>query len=326
MAARATIPGTGDQARIQAFTISQLEKATGVGRDTIYYYIREGLLPAGQKASATRAIYDKSHADLLREIARLKDGGLSLSEIRGRLGARVEKAADSGVDLVARQSEDSRNAILQVAARRFAKQGYERTRIADVCKEAGVTAQVLYGHFPSKRHLFIACYQVYFEWMSEQAQPAIDETNDLNARLAWRAWASYGIQSFSPDLQALSRVEAVHPESELRGVLRDLFTAILDPTVQELAAERGSEAAPGLLDAELVSYAFEGALGNMQMRASWDDTYDKEDVIRNLLVMFMAVRAAYSGRVQLTQEWEAVAGLVDRLSTSGPRTPEDTDG
>jgi AcrR family transcriptional regulator len=311
---------------MQTFTISQLEKATGVSRDTVYYYIREGLLPAGQKASATRAIYDESHADLLLEIGRLKDGGLSLKEIRDRLGARIEEAADSGVDLVARQSEDSRNAILQVAARRFAKHGYERTRIADICKEAGVTAQVLYGHFPSKRHLFIACYQVYFEWMYVQAQPAIDRTNDLNARLAWRAWASYGIQSFSPDLQALSRVEAVHPESELRGLLRELFSAILESTVQELAAERRPEANPGLLDDELVSYAFEGALGNMQMRASWDDKYDKRDVIRNLLAMFMAVRAAYSGRVQLTQEWDSVAGLVGRLATSSPRTPEDTDG
>jgi AcrR family transcriptional regulator len=311
---------------MQTFTISQLEKATGMGRDTIYYYIREGLLPAGQKASATRSIYTESHADFLREIGRLKAGGLSLSEIRGRLGARFEKAAGSGVDLVARQNEDSRNAILQVAARRFAKQGYERTRIADVCKAAGVTAQVLYRHFPSKRHLFIACYQVYFEWMSAQAQPAIDQTDDLNARLAWRAWASYGIQSFSPDLLGLARVEAVHPESELRGPIRELFSAIFDPTVRELAAERRVEADPGLLDEELVSYAFEGALGSMQMRASWDDRYDKRDVIRNLLVMFMAARAAYSGRLRLTQEWEAVAGLVDRLAASGPHTPEDAGG
>ena len=311
---------------MRAFTISQLEKATGVGRDTIYYYIREGLLPAGQKASATRSLYGQSHADLLREIGRLKDGGLGLSEIRDRLGARIERAGDSGVDLVARQNEDVRNAILQMAARRFAKQGYERTRIADICEEAGVTAQVLYGHFPSKRHLFIACYQVYFEWMYVQAQPAIEATSDLNACLAWRAWASYGIQSFSPDLQALARVEAVHPESELRGPLSELFRAILDPTVQELAAERRPEANPGLLDEELVSYAFEGALGNMQMRTSWDDKYDKKDVIRNLLAMFMAVRAAFSGRVQLTREWEAVAGLVDRLAASGPHAPEDTDG
>ena len=56
--------------------MSQLERATGVGRNTIYYYIGEGLLPNGQKASATRAIYDQTHVDLLREIGRLKTEGL----------------------------------------------------------------------------------------------------------------------------------------------------------------------------------------------------------------------------------------------------------
>jgi AcrR family transcriptional regulator len=307
-------------------TISQLESATGVGRNTIYYYIGEGLLPPGQKASATRALYDKSHVDLLREIARLKDEGLSLADIRGRLEPRRAAAADDGVDLVARQNEETRDAILQVAARRFAKHGYERTKVTDVCQDARVTAQVLYAHFPSKRHLFLACYEIYYQWMYTQAQPAIAETTDLDARLAWRAWASYGVRFFSPDLQALARVEAAHPESELRGVLRALFAAILDPTVQELAAERRPDANPGLLDDELVAYAFEGALGNMQMRSSWDDRYTKQDVIRNLLAMFMAVRSVYSGRLELSDEWKAVAGLVDTLAASSPRTPEGSEG
>jgi AcrR family transcriptional regulator len=189
-----------------------------------------------------------------------------------------------------------------------------------------VTAQVLYANFPSKRHLFIACYQVYFEWMYVQAQPAIDETTDLNARLAWRSWASYGIQAFSPDLQALARVEAVHPKSELRGLLRELFGAILGSSVQELEAERRAGVNPGLFDDELVSYALEGALGNMQMRASWDGKYGKRDVMRTFLAMYMAVRAAYAGRVDLTQEWAAVADLVECLATSAPRAPDDANG
>lgn len=307
---------------MQAFTISQLEAAGGVSRDTVYYYIREGLLPPAQKASATRSIYDESHLELLREIARLKGGGLSLAQIRERLSARVERAVEAAPDLVARQSEDSRSAILQVAARRFAKRGYDRTKITDICKEAGVTAQVLYGHFPSKRHLFLACYRVYYEWMYEQAQPGIDETDDPNARLAWRAWASYGIRSFSPDLQAMARVEAAHPESDLRRPLRELLAEILAPSVQELGAERQPGANPGLFDDELVVYAFEAALGNMQMRASWDDRYSREDVIRTFLAMWMALRAAYSGRLDLTGEWSAVEGLVERLAASEPRTPD----
>ena len=306
---------------MKPLAISELERATGVGRGTIYYYVSEGLLPRGQKASATRAIYGQSHVDLLQEITRLKAEGLSLREIRERLRDRVETAGRSGVDLVAKQTADTRDAILQTAARRFAERGYERTRIGDLCKEVGITAQVLYGIFPSKRHLFIACYDVYFEWMRKQVEPPIEETGDSAARLAWRSWASYGIQALSPDLQALARVEAFHPESELRSLVRGVYGKILAGTGGELAEGRRAGANPGLFDDELVVYAFLGALENMQMRASWDNAYTRQDVMRNLVAIFMAVRAAYAGRIELSEEWEAVAGLVDRLAASTPRPP-----
>lgn len=309
---------------MQPLTISDLERATGVGRDTIHFYIGEGLLPPAQKASATRSIYERSHVELLQEIVRLKAEGLSLKEIRAQLHDRIEAAAQNGVDLVARQSEAIRTVILETAARRFAERGYQRTRISDLCKEVGVTAQVLYAHFPSKRHLFINCYRVYYQWMYAQVQPFIERTDDLNARLALRSWASFGIQSFSPDLQAMARVEAVHPESDLRPLVRGLYAEILESTKEELESERRlgresrAEAGPGLLDEELVSYAFIGALENMQMRASWDDRYTRRDVMRNLLTMYMAVRAIFSGKLDPAGDWAAVAGLVESLAETTP--------
>ncbi len=106
-------------------------------------------------------------------------------------------------------------------------------------------------------------------------------------------------------------------ESEPRPLV-EVFEQILEGTKEELAAERQPGANPGLFDDELLSYAFLGALENMQMRASWDDRYAKGDVIRNLVAMFVAVRAAYSGRADLTTDWERVADLVDRLAVEEP--------
>jgi len=299
-----------------------------VSRDTIHYYISEGLLPPGQKASARRAIYDHSHVELLKEIRNLKTQGLTLKEIRDRLDDRIRAATDRGVDLVARETEAVRAAILEVAARRFAERGYEKTRVSDVCREAGVTPQVLYSNFPSKRHLFIHCYRVYYQWMREQVEPLAEQTDDLNARLALRSWASLGIQALSPDLQAMARVEVFHPESELRPLVRELYEEILRSTVRELESERLGAPGPAdeegrleqeeLLDTELVSYAFIGALESMQMRASWDGRYSRRDVMRNLLVMYMAVRGVLSGRVDVRGEWAAVARLVDSLSDNEP--------
>jgi len=102
---------------MRPLTISQLERDSGVGRSTIYYYISEGLLPPAQKASATRAVYDQTYVDLLRAIGNMKADGLGLKEIRHRLAKRVAAAAENGVDLVAQQSEETRAAILDAAAR-----------------------------------------------------------------------------------------------------------------------------------------------------------------------------------------------------------------
>ncbi len=304
---------------MRVMTISQLERESGTSRSTIYYYISERLLPPAQKASATRAIYDERHLELLGEINGLKATGLSLREIEDRLAGRIEAAVENGVDLVAEQNEVTKNAILEAAAGRFAEHGYDGTRINDICRDVGVTGQLLYSLFPSKKHLFIACYQDYYQWMNVQVAGPIEQTGDSAARLAWRSWAGYGIQGFSPDMRAMAYLEASRPESELRPFVRQIHEKILAGMAEEMAREHVPGPNDGLFDEELVAYAFLGALEIMQMRASWGDEYTKNDLLRTLLAMYMAVRAAYQNRVDLSKDWEAVAGLVDRLAASSPK-------
>lgn len=50
-----------------------LEKASGVGRETIRYYIREGLLPEPARASRNSARYSDEHVARLRAIKRLQE-------------------------------------------------------------------------------------------------------------------------------------------------------------------------------------------------------------------------------------------------------------
>ncbi|MBN1321312.1 MAG: TetR family transcriptional regulator, partial [Thermoleophilia bacterium] len=304
---------------MRPMSISQLERESGVGRNTIYYYISIGLLPPAQKASATRAVYNRTHVELLQEITRLKGEGLALKEIGDSLADRVEEAVQNGVDLVAKQAEANREAILEAAARRFATQGYEKTRIADICKDVGVNAQLIYSHFPSKKHLFIACFEVYFNWMNVKVVGPVQETPDSAARLAYRVWAGLGLQALSRDLQAMARVEALHPESDLRPLVRHVYECILSGSGEELAADRGAGETAELFDDELVSYGFLGVLENMAMRTTWDRKYTSKDIMRNLLCMFLAVRAAYQGRIDLTKDWEAISGLVDRLASKLPQ-------
>lgn len=65
--------------------IAQLSEATGVPVATIKHYLREGLLPAGERTSRTQATYDEGHARRIRLIRALTDAGLTTARTRRAL-------------------------------------------------------------------------------------------------------------------------------------------------------------------------------------------------------------------------------------------------
>ncbi|MFF5110646.1 MerR family transcriptional regulator [Streptosporangium sp. NPDC000509] len=76
--------------------ISELSAASGVSIPTIKYYLREGLLPAGEQTSATSARYGEGHVRRLRLIrALLEVGRLPIASI-GKVVAAVD---DESLDL-----------------------------------------------------------------------------------------------------------------------------------------------------------------------------------------------------------------------------------
>jgi DNA-binding transcriptional MerR regulator len=68
--------------------ISELARTADLTVATVKYYLREGLLPAGRRLSATQADYDDSHLARLRLIRALVEvAGLPLASVRQVLGA-----------------------------------------------------------------------------------------------------------------------------------------------------------------------------------------------------------------------------------------------
>ena len=66
----------------------ELERASGVGRETIRYYIREGLLPEPRRESRNSAVYSEVHVSRLKTIKRLQEENyLPLAVIRSLLEA-----------------------------------------------------------------------------------------------------------------------------------------------------------------------------------------------------------------------------------------------
>lgn len=73
--------------------LKELSQRTGVPPASIKFYLREGLLPAGQAITATRARYSPQHASRLELIQALRRVvGLNIAQIR-----KLLKLADDGV-------------------------------------------------------------------------------------------------------------------------------------------------------------------------------------------------------------------------------------
>jgi AcrR family transcriptional regulator len=301
---------------MRPLTIVELETESGVSRSTIYFYVRAGLLPPAQKSSPTRAIYTDDHIELLDEIRRLKQAGLDLKAIREQLQQRVHSASQNGEDLVARQGEETRRAILRTAAREFARNGYRQTRIADIIAELGITPQVLYSNFPTKRDLFAASYRACLEASMGVVEPLLADEPDPAARLVWRMLGDYGLRALNPDLLYLAR-DAAYDDPETTRELRKAHEQILGNQERDLARVRKGPEDPPLSD-ELMSYGLFGSFQTMRMLATWDERFSRSDVMWNNIAMFLAVLALYDGTLDVQELKGRYAHLIDEVAVMKP--------
>jgi AcrR family transcriptional regulator len=304
---------------MRALTIGELETESGTARSTIYYYVRAGLLPPAQKSSPTRAIYTDDHVELLDDIRRLKREGLDLDAIRKQLAPRVHAASENGVDLVARQGEATRRAILLTAAREFARNGYRQTRIADIIAQLDITPQLLYSYYPTKRDLFAASYRAYLDAMIDIIEPRLEDETDPLVHHIWRMLGDYGLRALNPDLLYLAR-QAAYDDPTTTLELRRAHEYQLAGPKRDLERLREAPDAPPLSD-ELLSYALFGALQTMRMRAVWDDRFSRTDVMWTNVLLLRAVLTLYDGTLDVKQLQERYSGLIDEVVALDPPTP-----
>jgi len=311
-------------ADLRPLSISELERATGTPRSTIYYYVHDGLLPAAQKAAASRAVYSDVHVEALREIRRLKEDGVPLDEIRERIRPLVERRQAGEPDLVARRTQQTRDAILQSAALQFARRGYRRTRIGDIIKEVGITTPVFYAHFATMQQLFSEAFNVFVHWMGDLIEPPLADEPDPAVRLLMRFYAYWGLQRLSPDLLSLARAEALQEDGETRAAVQEAQRWITSGPTRDLAGLRRGPDDPPVSD-ELMAYSLYGAGEEIFMRASWDESYSPQELLRAHLFLYLAVDAAYTGRCDTVERLKSYEPLIHRLVEQGPPVPQPRD-
>jgi DNA-binding transcriptional MerR regulator len=95
--------------------IGELAESTGLSRDTIRYYEKEGLLNVAERRDNNYKEYAETAADQLRFIKALQDRGFTLGEIRELLAVSAEGPVTCG-DVGARIREKVGAIDAQIAA------------------------------------------------------------------------------------------------------------------------------------------------------------------------------------------------------------------
>jgi AcrR family transcriptional regulator len=72
------------------------------------------------------------------------------------------------VSSIATKGERTRQALLEAAIARFARDGYRRTSVAEIARDAGLSGTAAYAYFPNKEALFVAA-------VDEDAAAVIEE-------------------------------------------------------------------------------------------------------------------------------------------------------
>lgn len=93
-------------------TISELAELSGVPTATIKYYVRDGLLPAGERLSAKQTDYSEAHLHRLRLVrAMLEVGKLSVASVLEVLSALDDPSLDIVYTFEVAQRSLARSAV-----------------------------------------------------------------------------------------------------------------------------------------------------------------------------------------------------------------------
>jgi AcrR family transcriptional regulator len=102
--------------------------------------------------------------------------------------------------------------LLEAAAGLFADRGYSATRIADICRAAGVAKGLFYWYFPTKGALFAELVRTMRLRLRRTQGAAMDPATDAVTRIADGAAASVRFMAEHAAYFALLDVERSDPE------------------------------------------------------------------------------------------------------------------
>jgi DNA-binding transcriptional MerR regulator len=306
---------------IQAYTIRDLERVSGVNRTTIHFYMRQGLLPRPQKTAASRSLYTDEHIRMLKKIAALKSQGLSLTEIEQQLQPEMDQANETTVDLVAQEYERLHNEILAVALHEFATKGYKNAHVTTIMRKLGITATVFYTHFSSKRRLLAECVTTLMKWSIKYIDSKQAGIEDSAERLLWNIFGHSRVFELGAAALAVIRVEGTDGDAEFHKSIEEGLDETVRRILADLDQEQQNYPHPSTFPGELIALNLFGAYEHVAFRSRFDKDYSRKELLEAHLWLFLAAQAARNGEIDIDSRLGRYTGLIDKLSSGMPPLP-----
>ncbi|RJP30986.1 MAG: MerR family transcriptional regulator [Actinobacteria bacterium] len=262
--------------------ISDLEKASGMGRSTIHYYLREGLLSPPRRTGKTMAYYHAGHIAELRRIRELQEDGYPLTIIKEmKEGSRAWREG-SGEE--AAPSADRKSQIMEKAVEVFARKGYHKARISDITRAVGLGHSTFYLYFPSKKALFMECVDQVFQAMFSGVWEEIKHVRDPIRRMRMRA--EVVLKSYPQFIDILQVLHGtVEDDPRLDAKRREIYASVAK-TVQRDIDKAIEEGLVEPVNTEIASYMLVGWLEIAPLLMGPDKGYTSDELLDTLTGLF----------------------------------------
>ena len=196
--------------------ISDLSQRSGVPLPTIKFYIREGLLPAGERTGRNQAEYSDEHLERLSLIRALKDdAGVTLAAM-GRAFSALNDSPDAVQTVIGaigrgtppiEASPEERAAAMREVLRLCKGEGWAATADSGAMNDAVNALVVIRRSFPEEPFDSLTLYAHVASLLAQHEIP--DDWQPEKAPNAALRYAVLGTLLFEPFILALRRMAHV---------------------------------------------------------------------------------------------------------------------
>ena len=152
-----------------------------------------------------------------------------------------------------RHKEQTRQRILQAAAKLFCSHGFDRVTLNQIMKKANMTHGAFYAHFSGKSSLYEAAMQFATSnafWARDDKQTEGKETHIKALVTRYLSWGRNDKEHPSP-LEFLV-TDAAHKEEKVRQAYQACFDSLVE-RLTEILKKRGNKEAEALAEETVVS-------------------------------------------------------------------------